>query len=132
MGTVKAQNKQVNQYEFVDKSVNEGISYYRVVGVDNDGRKSYSEIRQLSIINYPLSIKVFPNPTNGIINVQLPENGDWKITATDLTGRIIWQEACKGCSNNLKYKLNSTKGLYFIKVINNNTGQQLVQKIILQ
>jgi len=77
-------------------------------------------------------VKVFPNPTNGVINVQLPNNGNWQITATDITGKIVWEQECNGCTGVLKHSFNNAKGLYFIKIINTITGQQFVKKINLQ
>ena len=132
IGTIKAQNKQMNKYEFVDKSGREGLSYYRVVGVDNDGRKSYSEIRQLSIVNYPLSIEIYPNPSKGEVNIQLPISAKWKVIATDLAGRVVWQEVCNGCQGVIKHTFFNSKGVYFIKITNTDTGQQSVNKITLQ
>ena len=77
-------------------------------------------------------IKIFPNPTTGAVNIQLPTSGKWQITATDIEGRIIWQQECNGCKGIIKHNLNGSKGLYFIKIINATTGQQSVKKITLQ
>ena len=131
IGTIKAQNKQANQYEFVDKNVSEGINYYRVVGMDNDGKKSYSEIKKISISNNE-EIKVFPNPTKGEVNIQLPIKGNWQITATDIEGRVVWQQECNGCNGIEKHFLVGAKGIYFIKIINTVSGEQSVKKITLQ
>ena len=83
----------------------------------------------MSIINYQLSI--FPNPAKGLVNIQLPTSGNWQITATDLEGRVVWHDECRGCTG-IKHTLNGSKGLYFIKVTNTLTGQQSINKIILQ
>jgi len=77
-------------------------------------------------------VKVFPNPTNGVINVQLPENGNWQITATDIVGRVVWQQECNGCNGIIKHNLNGVKGIYFIKIVNSITGLQSINKISLQ
>ena len=39
---------------------------------------------------------------------------------------------CNGCEGIIKHNLNTSKGLYFIKIINTTTGQQTVKKITLQ
>ena len=72
------------------------------------------------------------NPTKGEVNIQLPSTGNWQITATDIEGRVVWQQECKGCVGIVRHNLNSAKGLYFIKIINTTTGQQSVKKITLQ
>jgi hypothetical protein len=99
--------------------------------VDKDGSKAYSKV--LSINNYQLStITVFPNPTKGEVNISLPENSKWQIEATDITGRIIWEQVCNSCEGIIKHELIGSKGLYFIKVTNVITGQQVIKKISLQ
>ena len=128
VGTVKA--KGASKYSFVDNTNLTGVVYYRLEIVDKNGSKSYSEVKELSIVNCQLSI--FPNPTQGIINVELPVSGNWHIIVTSTDGRIIWQQDCNGCSGIVKHKLEGANGLYFIKIINTLTGEQSVNKIILQ
>ena len=77
-------------------------------------------------------IKVYPNPTQGIINVELPLSGNWQITASDITGRVIWQQSCTGCEGIIQHKIEGSKGMYFIKIINTFTGEQTIKKIILE
>ena len=56
IGTVKAKNKSSNQYTFYDAPPVEGLGvvYYRISAVDNDGKKTYSQIKKLSTVNYQL------------------------------------------------------------------------------
>ena len=77
-------------------------------------------------------ILVYPNPSKGNVNIKLPVNGRWQITATDITGRVVWQQACDGCNGIIKHEFKNTKGLYFIKIININTGQECINKVLLQ
>ncbi len=77
-------------------------------------------------------IKVYPNPTKGEINIALPITGNWQITITDIDGRVVWQDEFRGCVGIIKHNLSGSKSLYFIKIINKLTGQQSINKIILQ
>ena len=130
VGTVKA--KGTGSYSFTAPPHPEGgIEYFRLEVVDKNGVLSYSEIREISV-GSDKKITVFPNPTQGIINVELPISGNWQITATDIEGRVVWEHECSGCSGIIKHNLNTSKGLYFIKIINTTTGQQTVKKITLQ
>ena len=83
-----------------------------------------------SKLNY--NINVFPNPTRGEVNIELPVSGKWQIIATDITGRIIWEQVCNGCEGVIKHNFDNSKGMYFIKIINTDNGQVSINKIILQ
>ena len=89
-----------------------------------------------SKVEKPTSIKeeilVYPNPTNGLINIQLPKKGNWIISITDITGKILWNKECRGCDSIIKHEMNNIKGLYLINIIDKVTGQQSVKKINLQ
>ena len=87
---------------------------------------------KILVNNLKKEIKVFPNPTSGIINIQLPNSGKWQIQITDITGRTVWQQECNGCEGILKHNLGTGNGLYLIKITDSNTGHQSINKIILQ
>jgi len=126
----KINAKGASKYSFIDNTNLSGVVYYKLEIVDKNGSKTYSEIKELSIINYQLSIT--PNPTNGLINIQLPKKGNWQISATDIEGRMLWKQGCNGCEGTIRHILEGSKGLYLIKITNTNTGQQSINKITLQ
>jgi hypothetical protein len=101
--------------------------------IDKDGSKSYSKVLSVSLTtdNSPL-ITVYPNPTKGEVNIQLPSNGNWRIVATDIMGKTIWQEVCDGCEGTIHHNFTASKGMYFIKITNTTTGKQYVKKVSLQ
>ena len=70
------------------------------------------------IVNYPLSIEVYPNPTTGLVNIELPGSGNWQITATDIAGRVVWNQEFNGYNGIVKHNFDGSKGLYFIKIFN--------------
>ena len=93
------------------------------------------EIIEVSLDPYIVDIKfidneinIFPNPSNGLINIVLPDNiSQSKVTVTNVTGRIIEQ---KTVNNQDKINLQVEKGIYFIKFIFND--KSVVSKIIIQ
>jgi len=77
-------------------------------------------------------MKVYPNPTNGIIYIELNKSisSNNKIEVRDLYGRIFLQ---KNWGDDNRHKLDLTfllKGMYFIHIINND--KNYFQKIIIQ
>jgi len=131
IGKVKANNKNYNEYNFIDENVNEGINYYRIESIDNDGKKQYSVIRTLNIHHSSLNVVVFPNPAKDVLNIHCTE-GVKEIEITDYLGRLVYKNITKNI-NHLSLNTNHYgRGIYFIKVLNCNTGNLTVQKVILQ
>lgn len=59
-------------YAAIDKSPITGVSYYRLKQTDLDGTTTYFPIKSVSI-NQDLNskISIYPNPTDGLINIEL-------------------------------------------------------------
>lgn len=74
-------------------------------------------------------IGVFPNPSNGVFNFELSENGLFEITVLDNTGRIIQQ--MKISSSNATLDLSKhDAGLYAVKISRIDVGQSTWLKLI--
>lgn len=69
------------------------------------------------IINKNSQINIYPNPTDGLINIKT-DLKNYKIEITDLTGRIIYKSANSEKKINLS---NKPDGICFIRIIQNNT-----------
>ena len=71
IGQSTAKNTATASYATTDNSVT-ATTYYRIKAVSTTGAVSYSNIAKLSIINYQLSISLYPNPLKGkTLNVAL-------------------------------------------------------------
>ena len=75
------------------------------------------------------NISIFPNPSTGIINIDLIDNQDIiEIKIIDLSGKIVYQN--KNVLNQNKINLSEyNKGLYFVNFYKKNTF--FTEKIIL-
>lgn len=70
---------------------------------------------------------VYPNPTNGILNIQSPENVN--ITVTDMTGKTVF--AANGIQSGGSINLsNLQKGLY-IATMKGASGAEKTEKIVI-
>jgi hypothetical protein len=74
-------------------------------------------------------LKIYPNPSNGVFNVELPEGKAFELTVTDLTGREISKQTATTGLNLLDLK-NAGKGVYLLNVKSENGTA--VQKLIVE
>ena len=74
---------------------------------------------------------VYPNPSSGAVNISRTANGSkMNIQVSDMSGKLIQQINNVTGSN---YKLNiNLAGMYNIKLIYPETGEQTIQKIVIQ
>jgi hypothetical protein len=105
-------NHIINYFE-TDYSPLAGASYYRLRQVDYDGRSSWSQIENVKPMGNSEEILLYPNPTDGLINIILNDFSDehLMIEFSDITGRICYQFTLNPHSNpffqshDLKYEL---------------------------
>jgi hypothetical protein len=82
------------------------------------------------------NLSVFPNPTNGLINVSVNVTGDEKnmeVILTDLAGRVIYRRQLDAHQGNTTMQMNTSsfpKGAYFLEL--NNSHSRAVKKIIVE
>jgi hypothetical protein len=117
-------------YSFKDMTPKKGTNMYRLVQEDLDGKKTYSEVRIVKLNNQSVSM-VFPNPSNGSVNISRTADGKkMNIQVIDQSGKIIRQV------NNItdaNYKLNIPQsGIYSIKMTYPETGEQSIQRVVVQ
>ncbi|MGZ5242894.1 MAG: T9SS type A sorting domain-containing protein [Bacteroidia bacterium] len=75
-----------------------------------------------------LNVNIYPNPNKGNFIVSLHENGDYEITVYDIAGKPVSQTVYSRQSTNLTLE-NIKAGIYLVKVVEKNSGRQLVKRI---
>jgi len=94
LSTVKGAGNSINTIEYADVDYNsyQGISYYRLKQVDFSGKFSYSKIATVNFNLTSSSMTVFPNPTDGPINLALNnlENKEVLIVVRDILGKEFY------------------------------------------
>ena len=79
----------IRQYSFTDANPLKTAAYYRVAMEEFNGHRVYTSICMSNAIaaeeNSP--VKVYPNPSNGVVNIHASEGGTYSIT--DMAGRIL-------------------------------------------
>jgi len=67
-----------------------------------------------------VTIKMYPNPTSGLITIDLGNTTDVSITAYNLLGRIVYQKENINTST-FEFELTGATGVYFIEVCSKET-----------
>jgi len=113
-------------YTSVDESPILGHNYYRLEQVDLDGQKHYSEILDVIWgVNGDL-VSIYPNPTNGSLNVDIATEKVSKVEVRvlDMTGRSILVKNATIVigTNNVQMDLGDVApGVYNVQVYTNGT-----------
>ena len=81
-----------------------------------------------------LSLSVYPNPTNGILNISLSENeeefskSNYELRIANMIGMEVYSSAYKNQIN----VSNLSNGVYILYLINKETSKTIKQKLIIQ
>ena len=79
----------VNSYNYTDESPLNGVSYYRLKSVDNDGRFMYSNIVTVNAQGAEL-VTVYPNPATSVLKAIFPAtNKAAVISVLDINGKKL-------------------------------------------
>jgi len=119
-------------YEFTDLNNTKGITQYRIRQLDINGKQSYSLLRSVRGDGQKGKTIVFPNPSNdGKVNVVFEDkNGSRDVSLMDMNGRVIKQ--WKNVMNNTLQIENLISGFYTLRIVNTETGEQVVEKIVVK
>lgn len=108
-----------------------GVTYYRLRQIDFDGKSIYSDIKAVRSNSKALVVSVYPNPSRGTTNVAIPEGvGTVDASLEDFTGKLIqrWNSL-----NTRNLQLTNLKpGIYMLRITVRETGDQVVERILVQ
>jgi len=123
-------------YSIADTDPFGGISYYRVVQVDNNGaEKIYGPI-SVSCLDRENGMVVFPNPTQGKFTVEISTEEDLRdsqLVITDLTGKIISTRninVLQGKTQAIFENQELQLGTYIVQLISGNQRMQPVRIVV--
>lgn len=117
-------------YQYVDFNITKGITQYRLRQIDFDSRSKYSEIRSVRGDGQAGGVIVYPNPTmDGKVNVSFEDASAIRdVSVIDMSGRMVKQ--IKGITNNNLQIDNLQPGMYTLRVVVPETGEQTVTRIV--
>ena len=117
-------------YAFTDlNNTNRGVTQYRIMQVDIDGKAKLSEVRLVRGLDQAGRAIVYPNPSSdGKVNVVFEESkSTWDVFVSDMNGRMIRQ--FRGVTNNILVD-NLVPGMYMIRLVDLQSGKHTNEKVI--
>ena len=132
VGWVKSKGQNGNSatslnYDFIDTSNSFSHSTYRLNQLDLDGSFTYSPL--VIIKNAGVKSHIFPNPSGGIVNIEIDKAGNYHYLIIDAIGKTIKTGSLSLTGNISLQQLPN--GHYTIIVTNDNNEKILVEKIVL-
>jgi hypothetical protein len=61
-------------------------------------------------------INVFPNPSNGVFEIELPSQKIQEVEIFSSDGRLVWSENFSTKRNSQTIKFNARAGIYFMRI----------------
>ncbi len=116
-------------YDDTDDFAGASQVYYRIKQKDMDGKINYSETRFIKNTGGKTSLLVYPNPSNGNVQVTLPgSTGPVDIFLNDNTGKEVkrWMAVVTG---DLRID-HLHPGIYVLSAFVRNTGERLTSKLV--
>ncbi|MDP4251649.1 MAG: T9SS type A sorting domain-containing protein [Bacteroidota bacterium] len=104
-------------YSCYDITPYSGISYYRLMQADIDGKQSYSPIVLISLESRYADISVYPNPVTDQIKISFPSANRYEVSLINIAGQILYSKDLAD-GNNLELNVSGFKpGIYFIHIM---------------
>ena len=116
-------------YTFSDKTnISNTVSLYRIKMIDKDGAFTYSKTKTVSGSNALFDFAIFPNPSNGNVNVTISGlNEPADVNLIDMSGRVL-RSALLNKTNTIQLS-NLQNGIYFIRVTGKVSGESSIKKL---
>jgi hypothetical protein len=116
-------------YELTDGDPLQGINYYRLKQVDNDGNYVYTNIVSITF-GTSTQFVLYPNPATSIVNIKVPFSSQTgTVIIYDMQGRFVFEQFING--NIISEQLDISKlssGIYNVTLLQGNQKQN--QKLI--
>jgi hypothetical protein len=126
----KGNSSSLSAYSFSDPSPLQGISYYRLKQVDQDGKYSYSPIAAVTINTKEMVVLLYPNPVRDIANLLITASQREQVSYSIIDAR--GQEVKRGTyslqngSNTFDVNLTEfLKGMYTLTLKGDHVSTQI-------
>lgn len=118
-------------YSFEDATLPaNSTAYYRLRQIDLDGKVNISDIRAVRN-NTKVAVSLYPNPSRGTVNIAIPSgSGIFDVTLDDMTGKSV-QRWTNQSTPNMQIS-NIKPGMYMLRINFRETGEQVIERVLVQ
>ncbi|HYF29838.1 MAG TPA: T9SS type A sorting domain-containing protein [Chitinophagaceae bacterium] len=123
----------VLSYSYSDPSVEAGVTYYRIKQTDNNGRFSYSAIKQCNIDGVT-DLLVYPNPFVDELRIDAKLPANVTIRLANANGRILVSQQHTPPANSelIIRELNSLLPGFYYLTVTDRYGQPLLKRALVK
>lgn len=115
-------------YVSIDNSPNQGTNFYRIVAMDNDGKKQYSSTIKIITNKTQANFNIYPNPViNNLINLELSgitKGNAYKVNVYNISGKLVFTSSINAEGNSLTKSIQLPTqikaGNYVVEVCDEN------------
>ncbi|MFM2359851.1 MAG: hypothetical protein RLY16_1844 [Bacteroidota bacterium] len=139
IGTLDAQTTTDRQqtYQYLDARASSVVNFYRLRFIYNNNSTAYSNILRLSKRQNAANIAVFPNPAREMVQVEFDGNNNhlYQVQLFNQHSQLVKQFSCinqTGRKWQIQRTPNMAAGIYFLNILDTETGEMESQKIIFQ
>ena len=127
IGKVKGQGTTftAHRYEFVHENPSSGENYYRLKQTDYSGAFEYSPVLNFTFEN--ARFEIFPNPTNGRVEIKAEKFQSGRLLVTSATGTLVGNFDLSNL--NAVDLSNYPKGVYFFS-FQSDSGERITKQIV--
>ncbi len=128
IGLVRAgKNTTVNQYEFINENIHEGLNFYRIKQVDVDGNFTYSKV--VMVYNRTeTAVTVYPDPVVREMTIRLPLHCE-QLYIYNNVGAMVRSVNTAGTVTAKVNVEDLSSGIYYIRLI---TKSGMIEKTFLK
>jgi Secretion system C-terminal sorting domain len=136
IASITARNRNAaQQYDYTDQQPAQGVNYYRIAGVDFDGKRKYSTVVKVNMNGGGKpQLTAFPLPAKDVVTVRLEgaAANTNMIAVTDNSGRILLKRSFVATGSTTQFDLNISNlanGSYIIQWRDSGGNIVAVQKL---
>ncbi|MEM9819882.1 MAG: T9SS type A sorting domain-containing protein [Bacteroidota bacterium] len=119
-------------YTYTHREANIGTNYYRLKQIDFDRNFEYSKVKVVKLDGTGSTIKVYPNPTVDIVNIEMDElDNAQNILIYDQQGKMVLNQVIGAGTTMVNLQVGHfAAGIYRIHISSNNNTYQTQNLII--